>query len=575
MATRNEVQAGFDGWSVVRNLERNQAYVVQFSWTNSAGDRVNQETIATCFGDSKGKWKLRVPQALVAAAESKALGLPLLSKEGRDALDRAKAIEVGSDGFLELGANLVAIVSAITRANPTTSSVGASAYVEVSFKMTDGSFRLLKESTSIAGPTGSWPATPQPPEPLANPLRNADDATRVESQQPAAPALNDVWAALGNFGKVERWTAQFRPRLSVNVILEGVPGTGKTHALKRLAKEMNNLETIAAGRFATVMHPATSYEDFVEGLRPSARKTALSGGMKTVKLSMGPESEQITVPLEPPLDLFSESEPVWFFESPSTSSSSGFSIHDGFFVAACAEAVRNPSTPYVVLLDELNRCNIPKVMGDLITTMEVSKRARWNANGEYWNVADAQVVTLPYSKRKFFVPDNLSIVGTMNTTDRSVAPMDAALRRRFVFVRVEPSFERFRNTDVSAAAAKLSLINKALAAYLGPDAILGHSYLDDMQREVSAGADANAIERFWFEKAIFPMVVDTLVNHGCVAELASGQSKAAKEFVLDLGNEAKVAFSGRGVTQTIKLAWKSNATELPRDASTDAGTPEY
>ena len=354
---------------------------------------------------------------------------------------------------------------------------------------------------------------------------------------------------------------------AVNLVLEGVPGTGKTYALKQLRDDMGGLETIAAGRFATVMHPATSYEDFVEGLRPG-KPTA-----SAFKREIEDKHLLSTIPRLTAGNSANSSTANWFF-FPSSANDGGFSIHDGFFVAACAEAVRNPNTPYVVLLDELNRCNIPKVMGDLITTMEVSKRAKWDAGNKQWNLSSAQVVTLPYSKRLFFVPDNVTIVGTMNTTDRSVAPMDAALRRRFVFVRVEPSFERFLNTGVSVAATKLSTINKALDAYLGPDAILGHSYLDDMVREVSAGADAKAIERFWFERVIFPMVVDTLVNHGCVAELASGHSKAAKEFVLKLGNEAKVDFSGRGVTQTIKLAWKATAPVAPVAEPADGGTPE-
>ncbi len=380
-----------------------------------------------------------------------------------------------------------------------------------------------------------------------------------ESARTARP--QGPWERLAEFALKHGWTSHAAIRLSCNVILEGVPGTGKTHALKQLGEKMANSQTIAAGRFATVMHPATSYEDFVEGLRPGAPKMALSGGMKTVTLSMSPEVEPISVPLDPPLDLFSDSAPLWFFESPTRSSSSGFSIHDGFFVAACAAAVRNPSTPYVVLLDELNRCNIPKVMGDLITTMEVSKRAKWVAkeNGEYWDLSSAQVVTLPYSKRQFFVPDNLTIVGTMNTTDRSVAPMDAALRRRFVFVRVEPEFSPFTSKPAFAGALRCIVsLNSALNTYLGADAMLGHSYFYDMEREIDACGDAAKVTEFYFDKVIFPMVVDTLVNNGCLAELneANGAKADAPAAVFRRALEtvASLEFSGRGITQTLKLS---------------------
>jgi hypothetical protein len=393
---------------------------------------------------------------------------------------------------------------------------------------------------------------------------------QVLGQVLALLKANDVvvtsdWSRLADFtvNDSRGWAAYRHSRFCGNLILEGVPGTGKTYALTELANGLDNRKTIAVGRFATVMHPATSYEDFVEGLRPGAPKVSPSGAT-TVKLLMSAKEAPITIDLEPAPGSSDQPSPVWFFQPSATSSSSDFSIHDGFFVAACAEAVRNPITPYVVLLDELNRCNIPKVMGDLITTMEVSKRAKWVAkeneeNGEYWDLSSAQVVTLPYSKRQFFVPDNLTIVGTMNTTDRSVAPMDAALRRRFVFVRVEPKFPEYEDETPSFTAARSQVVelNRALKTYLGADAMLGHSYFYDMKREIDDGGDAAAVTRFCFDKVIFPMVVDTLVNNGCLAELneANGAKADAPAAVFRRALEAvaTLEFSGRGITQTLKL----------------------
>jgi hypothetical protein len=317
---------------------------------------------------------------------------------------------------------------------------------------------------------------------------------------------------------------------------------------------MENAVTIATGPFATTMHPATSYEDFVEGLRPGAAST-FSG---TAELDAAALKEAVATA--------TVGASGWFFEPMSTKSQSDFQLHDGFFVAACAAAVRNPSTPYVVLLDELNRCNIPKVMGDLITTMEVSKRAKWNAATKQWDLSSAQVVTLPYSKRQFFVPDNLSIVGTMNTTDRSVAPMDAALRRRFVFVRVEPELDHKDLKHVAlrgpgGAQSILKRLNDALEAYLGGDAILGHSYLFDLQTALNSAASEHhdAVTAFTFNSVIFPMVVDTLVNNGCLAELAeakdSKNNAPAAEFRRKVEEIANWSPSGRGMTQTLKLTW--------------------
>jgi hypothetical protein len=407
------------------------------------------------------------------------------------------------------------------------------------------------------------------------------------------PEPSDPWTKLSAFATdpKRRWSPCKSERLSANIILEGVPGTGKTYALSRLAEAMPGKykSTIATGKFAITMHPATSYEDFVEGLRPGEQTTSNSDS----EYSVQQVREMIT-------QASIKDGPRYFFESPTGGGDNGptFCIHDGFFVAACAAAVRNPNTPHVVLLDELNRCNIPKVMGDLITTMEVSKRARWD--GKKWKLDSAQLVTLPYSKRLFFVPDNITIVGTMNTTDRSVAPMDAALRRRFVFVRVEPDFGNIRldsdNKEFTAVFKKalelITQLNTALRGYLGADSMLGHSYFYDMKREIDNGGDAPKVIEFYFNKVIFPMVVDTLANNGCLAELAD--SKAGNGDQKGLATAAalrekvepfaKFDFSGRGITQTLTLTLEQDAlqnksdqgiaTEMPaQPVQSDSSTP--
>jgi len=185
--------------------------------------------------------------------------------------------------------------------------------------------------------------------------------------------------------------------------------------------------------------------------------------------------------------------------------SSAFTMQDGFFLRVCAEAVNDPDADFVVLLDEFNRCNVPKVMGDLLTTLERSKRAKWTRGA--WDLSSCQVVTLPGSKRLFFVPDNVYVVACMNTTDRSVAPLDAALRRRFAFHRLWPKgFDpsapmeaekvandlwAVDNSHFKDAVALWHAVNKALEKS-GPDALLGHSYLYDLADDLKPRPESDA-----------------------------------------------------------------------------------
>lgn len=288
--------------------------------------------------------------------------------------------------------------------------------------------------------------------------------------------------------------------LSKNLILEGVPGTGKTYAFKHdILKNWNdnwNDKERARGckqdAPAITMHPSTSYEDFIEGLRPSSQNEQ----NRRIPIKE-PHNEEPSIP-----------EQGWFFNPPKATAGN-FNAIDGFFLQVCQEAVLNPDKDFIVLLDEINRCNIPSVFGDLLTAIEKSKRATWKNNNTsgYWDLSSAQIITLAISKRKLFVPENVYIVGTMNTTDRSVAPMDMALRRRFAFTRLWPmgfdpsntldadnrklniqeSLEDICGdnlTDTMESSVDLYLeINKKLNEH-GPDALLGHSYLFDLAADL-------------------------------------------------------------------------------------------
>ena len=377
-------------------------------------------------------------------------------------------------------------------------------------------------------------------------------------------------------------------RFCSNAVLEGVPGTGKTYAINDLktarlsafgegARPLNGVST----RFMT-MHPSTSYEDFVEGLRPSGAWTNATAAKKVT-------DGKSTDPLPGP----------WFFhgsaptagehlepnssEKPDlTAVKAAFALKNGFFVEACVAAVADPNKAVVVVLDELNRCNIPKVLGDLMTVIEESKRARWD--GDAWVVdSDAKAVTLPYSGRKLFVPDNLFIVGTMNTTDRSVAPMDAALRRRFSFHRIWPQGFGDPATDGSARKDLLGrlrtqadnkhdealtksyglwiAINTVLYSRYGADAMLGHSYLDDLSRALKradATEVAKAVEYHW-DHRILPQLMDVIASNGLTRSLVNDPKAffGTSDKILD---RIEVAVAGSGALRTAMLRLKEPNT---------------
>ena len=290
------------------------------------------------------------------------------------------------------------------------------------------------------------------------------------------PRLNDVESAL---------------RLRRNLILEGVPGTGKSHAILELSRNAYR------GRLTTVvMHPAIGYEDLVEGVRPTSGGRSLDRNLRQVENARffhecyGPNGgAQVN-----------EANGV-------------FGIRGGHFLLACAEACRRPNETFLLVLDEINRCNVPRAFGELLLLLESSKR--WSWNGREWEGKHSAV--LPYSGLDFFMPDNLHVLGTMNTTDRSVAPLDQALRRRFAFYRLNPMTGEELKAAIGPTAAvpivteaieTWHALNEVLESSLGPDMKLGHSYFFDVKDAIERAIPASKAVLDMWRLAVLPQLID-------------------------------------------------------------------
>lgn len=191
----------------------------------------------------------------------------------------------------------------------------------------------------------------------------------------------------------------------------------------------NETEAIKNYEFVT-FHQSFAYEDFIEGIKPVLPKDG--------------EEE---------------------------SSELNYTIEDGVFKKLCLKAEKNPEHKYAIFIDEINRGNISAIFGELITLIEVDKRK--DAENEL-------SLTLPYSKKTFSVPQNIDIIGTMNTADRSVEALDSALRRRFEFKEMMPDYEIIQdetvdNLDISLAEI-LKKINQRIELLIDRDHSIGHSY---------------------------------------------------------------------------------------------------
>ncbi|WP_421910444.1 AAA family ATPase [Marinobacter sp.] len=159
------------------------------------------------------------------------------------------------------------------------------------------------------------------------------------------------------------------------------------------------------------------------------------------------------------------------------------------------ESPEEDAPPHVLIIDEINRGNIARIFGELITLLEPSKRA---------GASDAQSVTLPYSKEQFSVPSNVFVIGTMNTADKSLAQLDLALRRRFSFVEMLPdpgSLSDIRVHDIRLDTL-LDMINQRIEVLLDSDHQIGHAYFIELAGMESESERQAALRHIFRDKVI-------------------------------------------------------------------------
>ncbi len=172
--------------------------------------------------------------------------------------------------------------------------------------------------------------------------------------------------------------------------------------------------------------------------------------------------------------------------------------------------------PYYMVIDEINRGNISKIFGELITLIEQDKRGRLKA-------------TLPYSKKEFTVPDNLYIIGTMNTADRSIAVIDTALRRRFTFVEIEPDETVISETcnaiinDQVDLTKLMKALNEKIMKKYDRDHRIGHAYFMGID-------NLKDLYQTWYYK-ILPLLGEYFYN-----DITTLRNIVGKDFYDDYGN---------------------------------------
>jgi 5-methylcytosine-specific restriction protein B len=278
----------------------------------------------------------------------------------------------------------------------------------------------------------------------------------------------------------------------MQVILYGPPGTGKTYYAEKACCELasrnifrKTFSSLSEDEKNTILgdgrtygvvrmccfHPSYGYEDFIEGIKPRV-------------------SNNQTV----------------------------FDLKDGIFKKICSDALKEPNKKFYLIIDEINRGDISRIFGELIMLIEKGKRGKH--------------IILPLSNEPFSVPENVYIVGTMNTADRSIALLDVALRRRFGFIELMPDYSLLENIEFEGLplAGWLKELNSRICEHIGKDARnlqIGHSYFLEKEKTI---ADKGKFKQI-IKEDIIP-----LIEEYCYGDYAM-ISKILGDGIVDVKNQ--------------------------------------
>ena len=201
-----------------------------------------------------------------------------------------------------------------------------------------------------------------------------------------------------------------------------------------------------------------------------------------------------------------------------------YDVESGVFKNICERAKNNPNENYVLIIDEINRGNVSKIFGELITLIEESKR-----EGKSEELEGLEV-TLPYSNEPFSVPNNLYIIGTMNSSDRSLTSVDIALRRRFEFIEMMPKPDVLSGIDIEGVSVQyiLETMNKRIKVLLDRDHCIGHAYFTPLIEEPSL-----ELLMTIFEKRIIPLLQEYFFDDWTKINLVLGENGMVYTINLD------------------------------------------
>ena len=352
---------------------------------------------------------------------------------------------------------------------------------------------------------------------------------KEDDEEPTTPPHVDE--PIPNY--IDKTTTDLAPALrqAENLILYGPPGTSKTYQIQQRMEEARaNGESYSFVTF----HPSYSYEDFIGGLRPVASN---DGNGMVVEYQKGP------------------------------------------FLKLCEKAHANPGKQFTLFIDEINRANIAKVFGELITLIEPSKRVKagtTEGTAEGTTNGTGVWVTLPGVHEPFGVPDNLNIVATMNTADRSIALMDIALRRRFEFVECPPNPESITPAMVEGVELPrlLQCLNDRIEYLLDRDHTIGHALFLNIEtlaqlQDVLAQRVIPLLQEYFFEDMGKVRLVLTGKSNG-KAFIKSSKLEPSKLFpgsAETVGTETRTTF-----TVTDRRTWTAEQIRSLYDASAAANT---